>query len=86
MFSLTRIPSGAALGLVLTILFLAMAILAPVIAPYPMDEIVGDVWQPGSAAHWLGTDNLGRDLLARIIYWARSWVSRRPSPAAGSTR
>jgi peptide/nickel transport system permease protein len=74
MFSLTRIPSGAALGLVLTILFLAMAILAPVIAPYPMDEIVGDVWQPGSAAHWLGTDNLGRDLLARIIYGARTTI------------
>lgn len=74
MFSPTRIPPGAALGLVLTVLFLATAILAPVIAPFPMDEIVGDVWQPGSAAHWLGTDNLGRDLLARIIYGARTTI------------
>lgn len=74
MFSLTRIPPGAALGLMLTVLFLAMAILAPIIAPYPMDEIVGDVWQPGSAAHWLGTDNLGRDLLARIIFGARTTI------------
>lgn len=74
MLSLTRIPPAAALGLVLTALFLCMAILAPLIAPYPMDEIVGDVWQPGSAAHWLGTDNLGRDLLARIIYGARTTI------------
>ena len=33
--------------------------------------IVGDVWAPMSAAHWLGTDNLGRDLLTRLLYGAR---------------
>ncbi|MGI6851214.1 ABC transporter permease [Mesorhizobium sp. 1B3] len=74
MLSLTRIPTGAALGLLLTFLFLAMAVLAPFLAPYPMDATVGDVWQPASAAHWLGTDNLGRDLFARMIYGARTTI------------
>lgn len=74
MLSLTRIPTGAALGLLLTFLFLAMAVLAPFLAPYPMDATVGDVWQPASAAHWLGTDNLGRDLFARMLYGARTTI------------
>jgi len=74
MLDVRRIPLGAWIGLVLTSLFLFVAIFAPLIAPYPMDEIVGDVWQPSSAAHWLGTDNLGRDLLSRMIYGARTTI------------
>lgn len=49
--------------------------LCPLIAPYGMSEIVGDVWEPMSAEHWLGTDNLGRDLLARMIYGARTTLA-----------
>jgi peptide/nickel transport system permease protein len=74
MLDIKRISAGAWLGLVLTAIFLVMAIFAPLIAPYPMSEIVGDVWQPRSAEHWLGTDNLGRDLLSRIIYGARTTI------------
>ncbi|BCH22863.1 ABC transporter permease [Mesorhizobium sp. L-8-3] len=74
MLDLKRIPPGAWLGLVLTTAFLVMAIFAPLLSPYPMSEIVGDVWQPSSADHWLGTDNLGRDLLSRIIYGARTTI------------
>ncbi|RWN23382.1 MAG: ABC transporter permease, partial [Mesorhizobium sp.] len=44
---------------------------APWISPHDNAEIVGDVWEPMSAAHFLGTDNLGRDLLSRMIYGAR---------------
>lgn len=64
-------PMGLA-GLVLVTLFLTMALLAPWIAPY--DPIALDVrakFQPPSAAHWAGTDHLGRDLLSRIIWGAR---------------
>ncbi|QDC02032.1 ABC transporter permease [Mesorhizobium sp. 8] len=71
MLDLKRIPVGAWLGLVLTGLFLICAIFAPWIAPHGNGEIVGDVWEPMSAAHLLGTDNLGRDLLSRMIYGAR---------------
>jgi peptide/nickel transport system permease protein len=71
MLDIRRIPLPALTGLILTALFLIAAIFAPLIAPYSNSEIVGDVWEPASAAHWLGTDNLGRDLLSRMIYGAR---------------
>jgi peptide/nickel transport system permease protein len=71
MLDLKRIPIGAWLGLVLTGLFLICAVFAPWIAPHGNGEIIGDVWEPMSSAHWLGTDNLGRDLLSRMIYGAR---------------
>jgi peptide/nickel transport system permease protein len=74
MLDMKRIPPGAWLGLILTTAFLIMAIFAPLLSPFAMGEIVGDVWQPSSAEHWLGTDNLGRDLLSRIIYGARTTI------------
>ena len=72
--SFTRIPIGALIGLVLTAMFLIMAIFAPWLAPFGNGEIVGEVWAPMSSAHWLGTDNIGRDLLTRIIYGARTTI------------
>jgi peptide/nickel transport system permease protein len=74
MLSLRGIPIGALIGLIFTVLFLIAAIFAPWIAPYDLGEIVGDVWQPASPEHWLGTDNLGRDLLSRMIYGARTTI------------
>jgi len=71
MLDIKHVPVGALIGLILTALFLIAAILAPLIAPYSNSEIVGDVWQPMSSEYWLGTDNLGRDLLSRMIYGAR---------------
>ena len=63
-----RIPLAALIGLFFTALYFFAAIFAPLIAPYGMAEVVGDVWEPASAQHWLGTDNIGRDLLTRMIY------------------
>jgi peptide/nickel transport system permease protein len=74
MLAIRRIPIGALIGLVLTTLFLLTAIFAPLIAPYGLGEIVGDVWEPMSDKFWLGTDNLGRDLLSRMIYGARTTI------------
>jgi peptide/nickel transport system permease protein len=74
MLSLRHIPIGAAIGLFLTVLFLLAAIFAPLIAPHGLGEIVGDVWEPMSAKFWFGTDNLGRDLLSRMIYGARTTI------------
>ena len=71
MLDVKRIPLGAWIGLVLTSLFLICAIFAPWLAPFGNGEIVGDVWGPMSSTHLLGTDNLGRDLLSRMIYGAR---------------
>ncbi|MGW4928816.1 ABC transporter permease [Agromyces sp. NPDC004153] len=49
------------------------AILAPFVAPYPPDQVDLSAVNAGpSSAHWLGTDALGRDLLSRTIYGART--------------
>jgi peptide/nickel transport system permease protein len=72
MLKLSRIPASAAIGIVLTAAFVFAAVFAPWIAPYGEGQIVGSLWQPFSAQHWLGTDNLGRDLLSRMIYGART--------------
>jgi peptide/nickel transport system permease protein len=72
--NILRIPIGALIGLVLTSLFLIAAIFAPLLAPYGLGEIVGQVWEPSSANFLLGTDNLGRDLLSRMIYGARTTI------------
>jgi nickel transport system permease protein len=54
---------------------LAVAIAAPVVAPYNPNEVVLAERLAGpSASHWLGTDHLGRDILSRLIYGARSSV------------
>jgi peptide/nickel transport system permease protein len=60
---------------VLSITFLALlvivAIFAPVLAPYsPVEQDVTQLLLPPSSAHWLGTDDLGRDVLSRLIWGA----------------
>jgi peptide/nickel transport system permease protein len=69
---LLRDPMGA-LGLTIVVVFLAVALAAPLISPYdPVALNVRDKFQPPSLAHWAGTDQLGRDLLSRIIWGART--------------
>ncbi len=69
-----RMPLSAAIGLFLTSLYFLAAIFADFIAPYGMAEVVGDVWEPMSAEHWLGTDSIGRDLLTRMIYGGQTTI------------
>lgn len=69
-----NIPPAALIGLFFTGLYFLAAIFAPLIAPYGMAEVVGDVWEPASRTHWLGTDNIGRDLLTRMIYGGRTTI------------
>jgi peptide/nickel transport system permease protein len=68
---------GAVIGLALIALFVLVAVFAPLLAPYQPGEQNLSVIRPGvipgpSAEHWLGVDQLGRDILSRIIYGARS--------------
>ena len=74
MLELRTIPWSARIGLVLTFLFVFVAVFADLVAPYSNTEVVGDVWEPVFGAHILGTDNLGRDLLSRMIYGARTTI------------
>ena len=70
-----RIPLAALIGLFFTAAYFLMAIFAPWIAPYGVAEVVSrDVWAPSSSEFWLGTDNLGRDLLSRMIYGGRTTI------------
>ena len=63
----------AVAGLVVIALFVFAAILAPLIAPYdPIATSWSAVRKAPSAAHWLGTDENGRDVLARVIFGARA--------------
>jgi peptide/nickel transport system permease protein len=52
--------------------WLFVAIFAPLIAPYdPIAQDISSALKPAGAAHWLGTDNFGRDMLSRIIWGTR---------------
>jgi peptide/nickel transport system permease protein len=64
-------PLGA-LGGVIVVAMLVMAVFAERIAPYSYDETIrGARMKPPSADHWLGTDNLSRDMWSRVVYGAR---------------
>lgn len=59
---------GAAISLAIGLI----ALVAPLIAPYDPIQVEPDkIFEPRSWSHWLGTDELGRDLLSRLIYGAR---------------
>jgi peptide/nickel transport system permease protein len=62
----------AVVGLTIIIIFIALSLLAPFIAPYdPAAQNLGNRLAFPSAEHWFGTDELGRDILSRILYGGR---------------
>lgn len=64
---------GALVGAVIVAFFVIMAILAPVLPiPDPTATDWGAIRKPPSATNWLGTDEIGRDLLSRMIWGARA--------------
>src|SRR5256886_10740978 len=70
-----RKPLGA-IGAVIVVALLLMAVFAERIAPHGYDDTIrGARMKPPSAAHWLGTDNLSRDMWSRVVYGARVSVT-----------
>ncbi|WP_416916716.1 MAG: ABC transporter permease [Roseicyclus sp.] len=67
-------PLTASFGLLVIAIYAAVAIAAPVLAPFPEREIVGTQFAAWSADHPLGTDRIGRDMLSRLIFGARNTV------------
>ena len=64
---------GAMLGLGIIFVFVMLALLAPLIAPYdPIQQSWSTIRKPPSLQHWFGTDESGRDLLSRVIFGARA--------------
>ena len=65
-------PWSARFGLVVILFYVVVAVFAPVIAPFSETEIVGAEFEPWGEPYLLGTDNLGRDMLTRLVYGARN--------------
>ncbi len=66
-----KLSVTAVIGIVIIVLNVAAALLAPLIAPHGQADIVGDAWADPSSQFWLGLDNLGRDIVSRLLYGAR---------------
>ena len=67
-------PISAKLGLLTIAAYLFVAIFAPLVAPYSETEILGGAYELWSEKFPLGTDNLGRDMLSRLIFGARNTI------------
>ena len=68
----TQIPVTLVIGAVMTLVWIALALLAPHITQYdPIKIDVLHTLQPPGAEHWLGTDATGRDVFTRVVYGAR---------------
>jgi peptide/nickel transport system permease protein len=64
---------GALVGLAVVLLFVAMAVLAPWLSPYdPIETSWSAIRKAPSAAHWFGTDDIGRDVLSRVVWGTRA--------------
>jgi len=71
---LLQAPLSAKIGLFIIFVYIFVALFAPLIAPFGESELVGRKYQVWDDEFLLGTDNLGRDMLTRIIYGARNTV------------
>lgn len=67
-------PWSAQFGLVVILTYVFVALLAPWLTPYGESEIVGSAFEPRGGEFILGTDNLGRDMLTRLVYGARNTI------------
>src|SRR2546430_9933463 len=83
--ALGRRNALATTGMVLVMVFVVFALFAPWIAPQnPSNIDLPSRLQPPTGAHWFGTDELGRDILSRVIYGARISMLVGGSVVAGS--
>ncbi|MEW5987744.1 MAG: ABC transporter permease, partial [Chloroflexota bacterium] len=71
LLKLWRQPASA-VGATIVVLFILVALLGPLLAPYEANQqLFKDARQPPSAAHWFGADHLGRDVFSRVVLGAR---------------
>jgi peptide/nickel transport system permease protein len=71
---LRKAPVSAWFGMVVVAFYLLVAVFAPLLAPYGEAQIFAQPFAPWSAEHWVGTDQIGRDILTRLIYGARNTI------------
>jgi peptide/nickel transport system permease protein len=69
------LPVSVWIGIIVIAINAVAAVFGPWLAPYGESAVVGDVWEPATAQFWLGTDNLGRDMLSRLLYGAQTSIA-----------
>jgi len=69
---------SAMIGIGIVLFWIFAAVAAPLISPYSPTELLGQRLQSPSPEHWLGTDNLGRDVLSRVIWGSRTVLLLAP--------
>ncbi len=77
LWRLLRQQRKALAGGIIVLVFVFAAVFAPLLAPYPpTEQNFADAMQGPSAAHWMGTDSFGQDILSRTFFGARSalWI------------
>jgi len=67
-------PYTARFGITVILFYVLVALLAPVLAPYGEAQVFPAPYEPWSATHIFGTDQIGRDIFSRMIYGARNTV------------
>ena len=72
--NLRKAPLSAWFGLIVVAIYIFTAIFAPLLAPYGETDLVGGAFEPWGGQFLFGTDQLGRDMLSRMIYGARNTV------------
>ncbi len=70
-----RVSGAAMIGFAIVALNLFAAAFAPWIAPHGQADLVGEIWGSPSREAWLGHDNLGRDMVSRLVHGARTTIS-----------
>lgn len=71
---LKKAPITAWFGLIVILFYVVMVVFAPFVAPYGEAQVFPAPYAPWSAEHYLGTDQIGRDLYSRLIYGGRNTV------------
>ncbi|EPA91878.1 ABC transporter permease [Pseudomonas umsongensis] len=69
---LLRAPLSAKFGLLVIVVYILVALFAPVLAPFGETQVVGEGFAPWGGQFLLGTDNLGRDMFSRLVFGARN--------------
>ena len=71
---LKKAPMSAWFGMIVVLFYVILAVFAPLLAPYGEAEVFPQPYAPWSPEHRLGTDQIGRDVLSRLIYGARNTI------------
>jgi peptide/nickel transport system permease protein len=71
---LRHAPPTAWFGMIVVAIYVILAVFAPLIAPYAENDAAGPIYAPWGGQYLIGTDQIGRDMLSRLIFGARNTI------------